>query len=447
MLVPRTRLILWTALIAVPLTTLAGVLPDAAPLAFISITVLLIVALLDAALAFRSLEGLGLSCAETVRLSKDRAGGIELRFWSTAANHRRLRIGLPLPRVVESPQEDLVVEVPGQNQISRINWPCTPRQRGRFALARCHVEGASPLGFWSARAAMPLQTELRVYPDLLGERKNVAALFLNRGAFGFHAQRQVGKGRDFEKLREYIPGDSFEDIHWKATAKRGRPVTKVFQIERTQEIYVVLDASRLSAREVEDPARPGVRISSLERFINAALVLALAAERQGDLFGLLTFSNRVVDFVRARNGQAHYTLCRDALYTLQPQSVTPDYDELFAFIRTRLRRRALLVFLTALDDPLLAESFARNAELVCRQHLLLVNMIQLPGVQPVFADANVNRVDDLYRHLGGHVQWQNLRELGNKLKQRGVQFTLASNEKLSADLVTQYLNVKRRQLV
>jgi hypothetical protein len=105
------------------------------------------------------------------------------------------------------------------------------------------------------------------------------------------------------------------------------------------------------------------------------------------------------------------------------------------------------VFLTALDDPLLAESFARNAELVCRQHLLLVNMIQLPGVKPVFADANVNRVDDLYRHLGGHVQWQNLRELGNKLKQRGVQFTLASNEKLSADLVTQYLNVKRRQLV
>ena len=95
---------------------------------------------------------------------------------------------------------------------------------------------------------MPAQSEIRVYPNLFTERRNLAALFLHRGAFGLHAQRQVGKGREFEKLREYMPGDSFDEIHWKATAKRGRPITKVFQIERTQEVYVVIDASRLSAR-------------------------------------------------------------------------------------------------------------------------------------------------------------------------------------------------------
>jgi len=198
---------------------------------------------------------------------------------------------------------------------------------------------------------------------------------------------------------------------------------------------------------VADPADPGRRVSTLERFITAGLMLALAAERQGDLFGLLTFSDRVHEFVRARNGQAHYSLCRDALYTLHPQIVTPDYDELFAFIRTRLRRRALLVFLTALDDPLLAESFERNAGLICRQHLLLVNMIQPPDARPLFSNPRVARLDDLYRELGGHVQWQNLMELGKKLKQRGVQFSLLQNEKLSAGVVTQYLNVKRRQLV
>jgi len=212
-------------------------------------------------------------------------------------------------------------------------------------------------------------------------------------------------------------------------------------------VYVIVDASRLSAREVAEPGVPGARVSTLERFINAALVLALAAERQGDLFGMITFSDRVHEFVRARNGQAHYSLCRDALYTLHPQIVTPDYDELFAFIRTRLRRRALLVFFTALDDPLLAESFAHNAGLVCRQHLLLVNMIQPAGVRPLFSDASVTRVDDLYRELGSHIQWQNLLELGKKLKQQGVHFSLVQNEKLSADVVTQYFNVKRRQLV
>lgn len=447
MLSPRSRLIWWVALLVAPFATVAGVLPSAAPVAVVAICAFIAVILVDAVFAFGAVQGFTVECANPVRLSKDRPGALELLFKNAAPAARVLRIGLALPREIEGRQEDLSVEFPGAEKTSRVAWACTPRRRGNYQLNRCHVEGSSPLGFWSARAVLPLRTELRVYPDLMRERKNVAALFLNRGMVGIHAQRQVGKGRDFEKLREYIPGDSYEDVHWKATAKRGRPVTKIFQIERTQEVYVIIDASRLSAREVADPADPNIRVSTLERFISAALVLALAAERQGDLFGLLTLSDRVHQFVRARSGQAHYSRCRDALYTLQPRIVTPDYDELFAFIRTRLRRRALLVFLTALDDPLLAEAFEQNAGLVCRQHLLLVNMIQPQGVQPLFNHGNVTRVDDLYRELGGHLQWQNLFELGRKLKQRGIQFSLVQNEKLSAEMITQYLNVKRRQLV
>src|SRR5205085_3123592 len=98
----------------------------------------------------------------------------------------------------------------------------------------------------------------------------------------------------------------------------------------------------------------------LDRYVAATLVLGLVAERQGDLFGLLTFSDKVDRFVRARNGKAHFNVCRDTLFTLEPRTVTPDYEELFTFIRLRLRRRALLVFLTALDDPVLSESFVRN---------------------------------------------------------------------------------------
>jgi uncharacterized protein (DUF58 family) len=227
----------------------------------------------------------------------------------------------------------------------------------------------------------------------------------------------------------------------------------VFQVERTQEVYVILDASRLSARASGTSGRPGAAAgppgvqSTLERFITAGLVLALAAERQGDRFGLLTFSDRVLRFVRAKNGKAHYGACRDALYTLQAQQVTPDFDELSAFLRVRLRKRALLVFLTSLDDPVLAEGFVRNLELVCRQHLILVNMLQPPGARPVFSQPDVGRVDDLYQRLGGHLQWHRLRELQKVLQHRGVAFSLLDNEKLSAQLVTQYLGVKRRQLL
>src|SRR5690606_8645271 len=100
---------------------------------------------------------------------------------------------------------------------------------------------------WAVRGSSACEIELRVYPDLSKERKTVAAFFLNRGMFGLHAHRMVGRGREFERLREYMPGDSYDEIHWKATARRGTPITKVFQVERTQEVYVVIDASRLTS--------------------------------------------------------------------------------------------------------------------------------------------------------------------------------------------------------
>jgi uncharacterized protein (DUF58 family) len=465
MIVPSSRLLFWFALVVVPFAFLGAVESSATFLSFVCIGGLIAVALGDAVAAQTVLEGISIELPAVARVSKDREARLELRIRNERQRRRVLHVALAFPREIDSPQEEVRVELPEDSEWSRLAWTCLPRQRGKFPLTAAYVEGSSPLGFWVVRRSLLVNCELRVYPNLMSDRKNLAALFLNRGAFGLHAQRQVGKGREFEKLREYIPGDGYDEIHWKATARRGKPITKVFQIERTQEIYVVIDASRLSARKTVPSSKfqvpsssdgsapepetsnlePGT--SALERYITAGLMLGLAAEKQGDLFGLLTFTDRVQNFVRARNGKAHYSACRDALYTLQPQIVSPDFDELCTFIRLRLRRRTLLFFLTALDDPVLAESFVRNMDLIRRQHLVLVNMIQPPGVAPVFTNPNVATVDQLYQHLGGHLQWSKLRELERVLKRRGVQFSLLGNERLSAELVSQYLNVKRRQLL
>src|SRR6185436_2958218 len=101
--------------------------------------------------------------------------------------------------------------------------------RGRFVLTKCYIRAASRLQLWDLRRTVAIQCEIRVYPGLQAARRRVASLFLPHGRFGFRQYRQVGKGREFEKLREYIPGDGAEDVHWKATAKRSQPVTKVFQ--------------------------------------------------------------------------------------------------------------------------------------------------------------------------------------------------------------------------
>lgn len=465
MIVPSARLLWLTAVAVIPLATLLTAVPELSGLAALALTALLAVTAADAVRGRKRMRGLSVQFPEIARLFKGRAGALEVQLRNEAPEAKSLRLGLAFPREIVPHEEEMLAVVPAGT--SRLNWPCTAHRRGRYTLDGCYLEDRSPLGLWSVRTFAPAPAEIRVYPNLLKERRSVAALFLNRGSFGTHGQRQVGQGRDFEKLRDYIPGDPLEEIHWKATAKRMHPVTKMFQIERTQEVYVVIDASRLSARRAEfdladDVAQPPAAERTgaapapqtdagstdfLERFISAALVLGLAAERQGDLFGVLTFADRVQTFLRASSGKQHFSACRDALYTLTPRMVTPDFEDLATFIRLRLRRRALLVFLTSLDDPVLSESFVRNIGLLCRHHLVLVNMPRPSGVRPLFTAPDVKNTDEIYGHLAGHLLWSNLRELQQVLRRRGVQFTLLEDERLTPELISQYVSVKQRQLL
>ena len=185
----------------------------------------------------------------------------------------------------------------------------------------------------------------------------------------------------------------------------------------------------------------------MERFTAAALVMGLAADRQGDVFGLLAFDDRVRKFVPAKSGRAHYDVCRDSLFTLQARRVTPDFEELFTFIATRIRRRALLVFLTNLDDPVVAESFTSHIDIISRKHLVLVNMLTPAGAEPLFASPAVDSIDDIYQKLGGHLLWRHLRETEKRLHRQGIGFYLLQHENMCSDLISQYLTIKRRQVL
>lgn len=433
MIVPRNRLLFWFAVIAVPFAVLAGAVPETLVLCIAILAALGALVLADAFLSSRSLAGIAADVPAVSRLNIEKDSKVELRLRNPDSRARLLRVALALPAEFTSPYDELDVSLPEGTEWSRLPWPCRPSRRGKYPLGAAYVETASPLGFWNARRTLPLQGEIRVYPNMQKEQKGLGLLF--HGALGAHSQRQVGKGREFEKLRDYVPGDGMEDIHWKATARRGRPITKVFQIERTQEVYVAIDASRLSARE-----------DAIERQLSAALLLGMAAEQQGDLFGLLSFSDQVERFVRARSGSAHYQVCRDAIYALQPREVNPDFDEVCAFIRLRLRRRALVIILTALDDPVLQEDFVRNIDLIARQHLVVVGMMRPAGLTPLFSEP-ISHSDQLYDKLGGHLRWHNIEELSGALQRRGVKFVLFDSEHMGLSLVSEYLNVKKRQIL
>ena len=436
-IVPDPRLLLWTAML-LPFALLCVVAPAAVWLGAGLFLALAVAAGMDAARTPRELDKVRVSAPERIRMARRRPGNIELRIQGAAG--RVVRLGLPLPPALHGERELLDVELTRDQTDATASWSCTPRERGCYNLRRCYFELSSPWGLWRGRSFSELRCEVRVYPNLGHERRRLAALFMKRGRFGHRPQRMIGQGRDFEKLREYIPGDSFDEIHWKATAKRGRPVTKLFQIERTQEIYVAIDNSRLSARRSGED-------TGLERAVNAALTLGLVTQQQGDLFGLAVFGDRVHRFIRAAGGKNHYGACRDALYTLRSSNVAPDFEEFFSFVRLRIRRRALLLVVTDLSDPVISEAFLRDVQLVRRQHLVKVAMVRPPTVAPLFSRADARTSDDVYRKLGGHLIWRSLRELERSLARQGVGFALVDNEKLAAEVVSEYMNVKARQVL
>jgi uncharacterized protein (DUF58 family) len=445
MIVPRTNLILLAAVTLIPSLGGAVSLPGfAGPATGILLAVVAVVAV-DAYLGLGRLKTLRVHLPAKLRWIQGRSVKLELVFELRTARALHLRIGFDFPPELVPREEEMGVDLPAQAGKHHVLFECLPRQRGFYKIEGCYYETSSPLGLWDIRGRNLQTIEVRTYPSLDAERKQVASLFLRTNRAGSRALRQLGQGREFEKLREYVPGDGYDTIHWKATARRGHPITKLYQVEKTQEVYVIIDASRLSAR-LQVPGDPS-QGTHLDRYIAATLVLGLAAEKQGDLFGLLTFGDHVFNFVRARNGKEHYSACREALYRLEPQSASPDFEEVATFIRLRLRRRALLVFMTDLDDPIIMESFQRSADLICRKHLVLVQMVQTADVRPVFSNAAVATVDDIYQDLAHHLAWHDLRQLSLSLQQHGVTLSVISREEFSAQTTSNYLRVKQRQLL
>ena len=447
MIVPSSRIVRLFAAIVLPSSLASAMLPTSGPLLAGVCLLLCAIGGADAWLAERHRRGINVEFPERLNLSRDRQAVLPFTVSNLSGAPQSLVIGLQLPKGVTSPYPEYPVQLPGEQHAVRGQWPLTASRRGTHLLEQCRLRVLSPLGLWYAQASLPAGTRLRVYPNLREERKRLAALFLNRNTALVRPARQVGQGREFEKLRLYIPGDSIGDIHWRATAKRGQLVTKEFRIERTQEVYVIIDASRLSARQVLPRCGEGSEEPLLERYIRSALILGSVAQNQGDLFGVMAFSDQVLGFVRAKSGTGHLGACRDALLNLTSTSTNPGYDEAASFLASRLRRRALLIFLTSLDEPALAEGFVRSIGVLSRRHLVCVAMQRPEAAAPIFSGGEAHGLDDIYRSLGGHLLWHGLREMKQTLRLRGVQLSLVEDERLSAEVVSRYLDVKRRQML
>jgi uncharacterized protein (DUF58 family) len=431
MIVPSQRLMLMAAVVVVPLATTAGFVPGAALACIVTLLLCAAAAAMDAVRSLERLDALGVRTPAFLRLTKDVSTHLPVFIDNRSPQPIALRLSAVMPEGVVS--ESLIEDVLAPAGTSCFDWQATGITRGDHPLAALHLEVRSPFGLWLTRATRKAACALRVYPNL--RDRATAALFLKRADAGPRVHRVLGKGREFDNLRQYMPGDNFEDIYWKATARRHFPVVKLFRTEHAQEIYAIIDASRLSARH-----------DILESYVNATLHLALVAEHQGDRFGLLTFSDRTHRFLRAAGGLNHFRLCRETIYNLQARKVSPDFRDVFTTLQLNLRRRALLVFFTSLDDALLAETFEREISLLARRHVVLVNVTK-PSIDPLFSGAPAPDLEALYTGMAGQMLSNRMRHLALALGNRGVRLSTVDSQRIKTQVTAEYLEVKRRQLL
>jgi len=336
-------------------------------------------------------------------------------------------------------------------------WPWTAEiallRRGLWSGPRIGVERQSNFRLWRLRRWFDVPVPLRIEANLRPGRQEVLRSPVYRMLVGSRQTPWTGHGRDFERLREYQPGDTYSEIAWKSTARRAAPVTRLFQWEQKQEVYFVVDQSRASALAIHPSMDPDSAVSReraprrmLDLAVETALVGATVALELGDDFGLVTYADGAKSWLRAGSGQSQFHQFRDRLLNVEPLPTTADYEALFADIRVRLRRRAYLVLLADLTERSISSSLRRGVGLVRSSHALLMTSILPPHVRPAFSpDQDLKTDQDVYAALAADRENQRLSALARQLRQLDVQLRYIPAEKFLRTAVEGYLQSKREQ--
>jgi len=336
-------------------------------------------------------------------------------------------------------------------------WPWMPEivllRRGLWPGPRVGIERRSHLRIWRLRQWFDLPEPLRIEADLRSGRREILRSPVYRLLAASQQTPWTGHGRDFERLREYQPGDNYSEIAWKSTARRAAPVTRLFQWEQKQEVYFVVDQSRASALALDPTAATESDFSQtraprrlLDLAVETALVGATVALELGDEFGLVTYADEPKSWLRAGSGQSQFHQFRERLLNIEPLPTTADYEALFGEIRVRLRRRAYLLLLADLAERSVSDSLRRGVGLVRSSHALLVTSILPTHARAAFSPGEELQTEqDVYAALAGEKENQRLGALARQMRQLDVQLRYVSAEMFLRTAVEGYLESKREQ--
>jgi uncharacterized protein (DUF58 family) len=343
------------------------------------------------------------------------------------------------PQMKLSGMREARVQVDAQTSATMI-YGLTPPKRGRFEFGLIAVRYLSRWRLAWSQTTAGTAVGVKVYPNMRRAREaELRAL----GARSFVAARRKsqwrGEGRDFESLRDYVRGDEMRHISWTATARRGKLVTRQYQMERDQTILIALDAGRLMTARIENETK-------LDSAVHAALALMSAAARAGDNAGLLVFGRRIQAYLPPKRGAEHLEAALEALHAVEPEMIEPSYSRAFEFVAANSRRRCLVVVLTDLVDEEGSRELLTSLKLLRPRHLPLIVTIADRDLKAVVRESPEDEREMFTQSVAEEIM--HLREAALRLveAQGGLALDVTAAV-LAPKLLEAYLRVKERGML
>lgn len=317
-----------------------------------------------------------------------------------------------------------------------VEYVVTPVTRGDLAFGPVALRLDGPLGLCARQVLLPVADAVKVFPDLTALTKDALKLARANDDAARRVMRVRAEGREFESLRDYRTGDDRRSIDWKATARRGKPMVRVHQPERNQQVLILLDCGRHMAGEVDGRRK-------LDHAVDAALRVARVSLERGDLVGVLAYGATVQAWLPPRKGAEHLTAIASALYRVEATLEESDLGAALDLAFARGVKRSLVLVMTDLLDADSSAALVKRAQRLVPRHLPLIASMRDDAVHRAATREPGDRPQAYARFVAARLE-DDTRATVARLRDAGAHVLRVSPADFGAATVGAYLDLKGR---
>lgn len=316
-----------------------------------------------------------------------------------------------------------------------LRYRVTPYERGEYVFGTCFVRRRSKLGLWLFDEGIPMKENARVYPNVQTVKKyDLLSRKQMLNLAGIKPAKIYGQGTEFEMLRDYQVDDEYRAIDWKATSKKGKPVSRVYQVERTKRLVLMLDTGRIMGINVGD-------LTKLEHAVNSALLVSFVALQLGEWVGLCTFSSEIKEYIPPQGRRIHFPTILKSLYNLQGDSFESDYRNAFEYVASQNKKRTLVIVYTDLIESHVSRELIQYSAALQRAHLPMVVAVRDTNVARI-AMSTPGSERELYQKAVALSLLRERKKAIGELTRRGIRVVDELPENLTVSTLNKYLELK-----